>query len=74
MTAPTIHITWGPNVVLKTEPADPRWCFHCRKRLPGAHQLLDYAEPSYYDPIWVYRCDGCGGDYRLFPGWEWKDE
>lgn len=63
----------GPTVVLREAREPERWCFRCRKRHAGTSVLLDYAEPSYYDPIWQYRCDGCHGDHRLFPGWEWAE-
>jgi hypothetical protein len=67
-----LHVNWSraehrPDVQAdEREPA--RWCFHCRKRLPGTHKF--YADPpgSYYDPFWKYECDGCGKDRRWFPG------
>lgn len=66
----TVHITRGPNVVLKTEPAGDRWCFAERKRLPHTWSLLDYEGPSYYEPIWVIECSGCGQDRTHFgDGW-----
>jgi hypothetical protein len=58
----------GPTKVLREERADLRWCFQCRRRLPGTHVLLADEQPSYYEPVWAYRCDGCGRDGRYFPG------
>lgn len=64
-------ITFGPRKVILEDRGEPRWCFGCRARKAGVHQLLDYDEPSYYEPIWVYRCDGCGDDRRLGFGRSW---
>ena len=68
---PGLHITWGPTKVLRRESAGVRWCFGQRKRLEHERLLLDYEEPSYYEPIWVIRCSGCGQDRTRFPGTEW---
>lgn len=69
---PWIHITPGPTFVLKSEYAGWKWCFQCRKRLKHTAELMaDYPlgskEMSYYDPVWVLRCSGCGGDHTRFP-------
>lgn len=67
------HILHGPTVELRREEEEPRWCFGCRKRLPGTYILLDYAEDSphygYYEPVTVYRCYGCDQDQRWGFGW-----
>jgi hypothetical protein len=68
--AVSIHILWGPTEVIKIEKEPPRWCFGERKRQPGTWRLLADKEPSYYEPVWVYKCDGCGEDRRFFPGCE----
>jgi hypothetical protein len=63
----------GPTELLATEREPEHWCFKCRKRLPGDWRLMGDKFPSYYDPQWCYHCDGCDGDYMLFPGrsrWE----
>lgn len=63
----------GPTKVVKTQAdwRSSRWCFKCRKRLSGKWELLaddDTPEnPSYYEPIWAYCCDGCGTDSKDFP-------
>ena len=59
----------GPTHIVSTRDDDkPRWCFRCRHRHLHTWTLLDYEEPSYYDPIAVLRCPCCGGDYTRFPG------
>ena len=66
-----IHLCPGPSIVIKTEDAGERWCFQCRKRLPHTWVLLDdppERQPSYYEPVWVCRCSGCGEDHTRFPG------
>jgi hypothetical protein len=65
-----IHIVPGPTVEIRRERGEPRWCFGCRKRLAGDWVLLDdppERQPSYYDPVWVWRCDGCNRDRSRFP-------
>lgn len=47
-----------------------RWCFGCRQHLPHDWFLLGDKEPSYYDPVWVRKCSGCGEDRTHFPGRE----
>lgn len=59
----------GPTKVLKQEAAGERWCFGCRKRLAHTWVLLGDEGISYYDPVWVCRCSGCGEDRTRFPGW-----
>jgi hypothetical protein len=54
----------GPRYVIRRAFEPARWCFGERKRRMGMHVLLGDREPSYYEPIWVYRCDGCGEDRR----------
>jgi len=66
-----LHITPGPSVEVRREPAGKKWCFRCRSRLSHeAVLLIDPPErqPSYFDPVWVLRCSGCGGDHTHFPG------
>lgn len=70
----TVHICPGPSVVIAEQDAGELWCFKCRKRLPHTAQcLVDPPErqPSYYDPVWVRRCSGCGRDCTRFPGTGW---
>lgn len=67
-------ICGGAPFVYKTERDEtPRWCFGERRRQPGAWELRGdtptQAEPSWYEDVWIYRCDGCGKDRRDFPGW-----
>jgi hypothetical protein len=50
--------------VLKTEREELRWCFGECKRIGGAWELHSETGMSYYDPWWVYKCDGCGQDRR----------
>ena len=62
----------GMPYVWATEAAPERWCFGERKRRPGKFVLrADWeqgtvpVEPAgWYEPIWVYECDGCGKDER----------
>lgn len=70
MTEPHIHVLFSNVEEVRREPVGEMWCFHCRKRLPHDAVLLDYPpdmQPTYYDPIWVYRCSECGGDHTRFP-------
>lgn len=65
-------ICGGATVVLRTEPEPERWCYGERKRRPGRHELRteppdEDGMPSWWEPVWVYRCDGCGQDRR----WMW---
>jgi hypothetical protein len=70
--------------VVKTERGPERWCFGERKRQPGTHTLrrpsFDYLMATeawgWAEPVWSYRCDGCGEDRRLGFGmeWVWTDE
>ena len=66
--APVIHITWGPTKELRREAVGDRWCFGCRKRLPHEAVLLGDEKPSYYEPVWVYRCSRCNRNLTRFPG------
>jgi hypothetical protein len=51
----------------RTEKVKPRWCFGCRKRLPGSFTL--YKDGSgYLGAWWQYACDGCGKDRRWMHG------
>lgn len=57
----------GAPFVYRTEPAPERWCFGERRRVGGTWELRGDApagEPSWYEPIWTYRCEGCGHDRR----------
>lgn len=58
----------GPKKELARRSAGERWCFGCRRRLPHDDVLLGDEEPSYYDPVWVRTCSGCGQDRTAFPG------
>lgn len=66
--APTLHISWGPSVVLKREAAGVKWCFGCRARFEHTWELMGDEQPSYYDPVWVCRCSNCDQDRTRFPG------
>ena len=69
------HILRVPTVEYSRHRGEPRWCFGCRKRLAGDHIMRVPFDPmSYYGPHWEYRCDGCGEDRRLFPGYDWVGE
>lgn len=64
-----MHVTPGPTHVVKVDDIGDKWCFKCRRRTPHIRVLLDdppERQPSPYDPVWVRRCDGCGGDYTAF--------
>lgn len=63
----------GETRVIETVAGFPRWCFACRRRLPGTYRLIGETAPSYYEPWWRYACDGCGGDGRLGFGCDWLD-
>lgn len=70
-------ICGGARYVLRTEPEPERWCYGERKRRTGTHELrsenpaditgIPIEELSWYEPVWVYKCDGCGEDRR----WMW---
>lgn len=73
-------ICGGARYLWETERDEtPRWCFGERKRQAGQWELwsenpkditdIPIEELSWWEPIWVYRCDGCGEDRREFPGW-----
>lgn len=69
--------------VIKVEAVPERWCFGERKRRTGTWTLsapdtdwvLETHAYGWADPVWAYRCDGCGEDRALFPGryWEWSE-
>lgn len=59
----------GPTVVRRQEEVGVKWCFGCRAHLPHTAKLLDYDEPSYYEPVWVLDCSRCGQDRTTFPGY-----
>jgi len=58
--------------VIKTENEPERWCFGERKRRTGTwtctRPTMEYLERTeawgWAEPIWRYRCDGCGMDRR----------
>jgi len=68
--------------VIKVVDEPERWCFHERKRRTGKHILMgvdfDWLQRTeawgWAEPFWKYRCDGCGGDYRLGFGMVWEYE
>ncbi len=69
------HILRTPMIEHSRTRGEPRWCFGCRKRLAGDLVVsVPVDEWSYYGPSLSYRCDGCGEDRRLFPGWVWENE
>lgn len=73
MSVATLHILRTPMVEHSRTRCKSRWCFGCRKHLAGDRIVFVPADPySYYGPHDEYRCDGCGKDRRLFPGWEWE--
>lgn len=61
----------GPTKELARESAGDLWCFRCRRRLPHDHVLMGDEGPSYYDPVWIRKCSGCGEDHTAFPGTVW---
>ena len=69
-------ICGGAPFLWKVERQEPIWCFEERKRLAGQWELRAGWEQGtvpdesvgYWEPIWVYRCDGCGHDRREFGG------
>lgn len=69
-----------PTEVVKEERQEPRWCFGCRKRLggtltmrrPSFETLMATEAWGWAEPVWTYRCDGCGDDRRLGFGMEWE--
>ena len=69
----TLHLLCVPTREIGRTRGQARWCFGCRKRLAGDHVVVAPTDSfSYYGPHSEYRCDGCGQDRRLFPGWEWE--
>ncbi len=62
-----LHITPGPQKVLAEHDIGDKWCFGCRKRLPHTVRVLGDEEPSYYEPVAVRVCSGCGRDQTAFP-------
>jgi hypothetical protein len=71
MSGELLCIIPGPTKELRRTPDGERWCFGCRKRLPHADVLYGDENPSYYDPIWVRECSGCGKDRTAFPTGGW---
>ncbi len=68
-----LHVLRTPMHERKREAEPPRWCFGCRKRLPGTWTFWVPDDPmSYYSPHWAFRCDECGEDRRLGFGMEWE--
>lgn len=65
-----VHICTGPPMTeIRREPDGERWCFQCRQRRQFDYVVLDYIEPSYWDPIRFFECSQCHGhDTDLFPG------
>jgi hypothetical protein len=61
----------GPTVERRRESVGELWCFGCRKRLPHDAVVLDYAEPSYYEPILKRECSRCHRDETSFPEGGW---
>lgn len=75
-----VYICGVPSSVMRTirvEPEPERWCFGERKRQPGKH-ILRAPDPAWVEetlaygwsePVWSYKCDGCGQDRRWGFGW-----
>ena len=57
------------TVTVRTVQVGVRWCFVCRKRVEFTDTLKADAQPSYYDPFWVRKCQSGHADGDLFPGW-----
>lgn len=66
MSGEILCIIPGPTKRVREGDDGVRWCFGCRKRLPHKWVLFDYPEPSYYEPIVVRECSGCGKDRTAF--------
>lgn len=74
MTAVVGSICGGSPYTWKVRPEPPRWCFGERKRQPGRWELRagwEYGTVpdeavGYWEPVWVFRCDGCGQDRHEF--------
>jgi hypothetical protein len=56
----------GPTKELARRDIGERWCFGCRQRLPHVAILLCDEEPSYYEPVWVWKCSRCHTDRTTF--------
>lgn len=68
--APRGAICGPANVLLQSEPAGDRWCFAEQKRLPHVWELRGDPGPSWWEPMWLCRCSGCGKDRTHFgDGW-----
>jgi hypothetical protein len=71
-----------PLETVKTVPEPERWCFGERKRRTGVWTvkaptlatLMETEAWGWADPVWSYRCDGCGEDRRAGFGWEYESE
>ncbi len=67
---PILHVNWGPDSSKDTGSRERKWCFACRKH--GEHALwMHYdSEPSYYEPVFSWRCPTCNKDKTQFgDGW-----
>lgn len=59
--------------VWSRERETARWCFGCRRRLEGTWErcagwpygTIPDGSVGYWEPVWSYRCDGCGRDRRV---------
>jgi hypothetical protein len=50
------HINRGGEVSISHMPAQDKWCFGCRKRLP---HLLMVLTQEWYDPEFFWQCTRC---------------
>lgn len=63
----TLHILRGPDRCKETDAVpETKWCFRCRAHLAHRLVMLYDSEPSYYEPIFQWRCPKCGRDRTGF--------
>ena len=71
-----MYICGVPSSVMETlatEREPERWCFGERKRRAGTWEcraprldwVMETGAIGWADPVWRYRCDGCGQDRRF---------
>lgn len=74
----TGHILRVPMHVVSEELwGDPRWCFHCRKRVSFTLNVSLPDDPmSYYGASFSMECEHGHSDGDCFPGTyrEWSDD
>ena len=67
-----LHILRGPDSRRFTGYKEVKWCFECRSYEVYYEVELFDSKPSYYEPLWVWRCSICNQDASDFPmseGW-----